>query len=274
MTHHYFTRSPSIAAELQARGMFPATYLTHADLLAGVPDFPYVNISAVHEHALALRDRGDKNGLFLANIEWQNRSGPVWCDPDPNRTYDFRLIENTAQVFRDVCAAASTYLGCPLTCTEAWLLPTWRYADGEPGWRRNACTLKGLGMMDNASAVYCQCWADDSDQMGIYALDELRRNLRLSDFWGYTGLPRYFQLSPYTKGTPTTPGILHPPEYTREAVRLITQAGHNVVWFLPQLRDGDAGVDSAQVEAASEVGRAVLARISRANAIPSGGGVA
>lgn len=271
MTQHYFTRNPEMAAALTAQGLRPATMLTHSDFVVTLGGRRIVDYTAIHRAAYDLSQAGDANGLFLVNGEYESEAGPFWCDPDPSRTLDFTKFEATAEAFRQIHEICGQYLGCPFTCTEAWLLPAWHYRGGVPSWRRNAIIVKGSKMNEGATAIYCQIWADDSDIGGRNALAELDRNLRYSDHWGQQRLPRYFQLSPTTKGTPTTGGLLHPHEYTREAARRVLEAGHNIVWFVGNVRVGDVEIPAREVNPTSEAGFSILQSIRAAT--PVGGGV-
>lgn len=269
-TQHFVTRNPEMRQAMLDAGLREATMIFHADFVVTVGTRRIVNFTAIHQHAHALSQH-DANGLFLVNGEYEGENGPFWCDPDPTRTADFTRFEDTANNFREIHQIASQYLGCPLTCTEAWLLPAWNYRGGAPSWRRNAYVVAATGMNSDATAVYCQCWAADGDTQGHAALAEIDRNIRLSNHWGQTRLPRYFQLSPTTKGTATTGGILHPPEYLRAASDRVRAAGHNIVWFIGNVRVGDVEIPASQVTPTSEAGRSVLENI-RAS-MPVGGGV-
>lgn len=278
-TQHFVTRNPEMRTALLAQGLREATMIfAHECTMRSPSGAVVVDYARVARQMVELSRSGTKDALLFWNIEYQGEAGPAWFDPDPLRTSDFRRFLATAEMCINIHRLAQNLVSdCPCTCTEAWLLPAWNYTDRysngtrDTHWARNACTVRGSGMNDDASAVYGQQWASDSDVSGRIALANLDWYIECSNFWAFRNLPRYFQLSPTTKGTATTGGLLHPPEYLRAASDRVRAAGHNIVWFIGNVQVQDVEIPAHEVTPTSDAGRTVLENIRAAMTV--GGGV-
>lgn len=173
----------------------PVEYAHESDMGGANP-----SVDALHRYFDSLGDIAP--AAFIVDRETDSAHDPFDADQARVRAWTSHirdLMEVCEVRMMGVPAAAS--LMCMLPANASWSSPM-RFREAV---RRQAA----LGMWDFGSAHHVQIFADDRNTAGLWMTDEFDRCRARIDLGVLPPWPIWCQWCPATKGTQTTPGLLH-----------------------------------------------------------------
>jgi hypothetical protein len=204
MIDFYVTPEIRDAFAEQMRAICPGAraveYAHEPDMLGDGGD---PSVTGLHRYLDRLTRQGDINpAIFVVDRETNSAHDPFDADQEKVRAWTGHI--------RDLMGAVEIRLaGVPAAASLMCMLPANASFASPTRWREAVRRQADLGLWDCGSAHHFQVFAADENPQGLWLTDEFDRCRAHLDRGHLPDWPVWCQWCPATKGTRTTPGVLH-----------------------------------------------------------------